>query len=507
MNGAHGFCPFCGEKISAAEPETNATQNLIGRMYMFLEDGNFQSAHMYAERILDIDLRCADAYLCKVMVSLGIRKKEDFVYSNPAFKNSPDFKRAMEFADDTLKQELSGYLQAIHTNEMNKKLAFALQCMQNARTEQNFLKAAELFKPLSGFENADSLYEICLKRAEEAAFNQAEQWIAESTVSSLQKATDLLKRLPQKQDTDDKIAFCETKIAEIKQKKRKKIKWAGIISLVLVVTLAASYFLYFADLFKYNKAIDLLEQGKHQQAYELFKELGDFKDSKAYFDKFEWTVIKEIRTDSDGDQTIGEYQYNKDGLNTKIIYTASDGNQDITEYQYNEDGLVTKETITLSFGDFITEYQYNEDGLVTKETTTWSGGDLITEYQYNKNGLVTKSIHTNSDGYQDITEYQYNEDGLVTKKLFTNSNGFQYITEYQYNKSGLVTKGIYSASNGYQDITEYQYNEDGLKTKETKTWSDGDQELIEYEYGPVYKKNEKKNEKKKNNRKPFQITL
>ena len=476
MNDTLAFCPFCGVKIfTTAEPETNTAKNLIGRMYMFLEDGDFQSAHMYAERILNIDLQYADAYLGKVMVSLRIRKKEDLVHSNPAFANSPDFKRAMEFADDALKQELLSYLESIHTNEMNQKFAFSLQCMQNAKTEQDFLKAAELFKPLSGFENADSLYETCLEKANETAFAQADQWMAESNAISLQKAIDILKRLPEKQDTDSKIALCEAKIAEIKQ---KTIKWVSIILPILVIALVSFFFWYFS--------------------------------------KYEWTVTKETTTWSNGNQTIYEYQYNEDGLVEKETHTDSYGDQDFTQqynykYQYNKDGLVEIETRTNSDGDqfftvykynkdglvtnrsngdqFFTEYKYNKDGLVTKETSTRSNGDqFFTVYKYNKDGLVEKETHTDSDGDQTIYEYKYNKDGLVEKETKTWSDGDQSFTVYKYNKDGLVEKETCTDSDSDQTIYEYQYNKAGLVEKETCTDSDGDQYFTEYEYALIYKK-------------------
>ncbi len=504
MNGKAGFCPYCGEKIAAsAESAATTVQNLIIRLHMFLEDGNFQNAAIYIERILDNDPHCAEAYLGKVMVGYQLRRKEDLVRANIPLAENPDFKRAMEFADTQFKKELQGYLDLIHINNMNKKLAYALQCMQTARTEQDFLKAAELFKPLSGFENADTLYATCIEKAKDTAYMQAEQYIQQNTSASLQKAIDLLKRLPSKQDTDEKIAFCEAKIAEFKQKKRKKIKWTSIISLVLVVALVSSYFLYFADLFKYNEALNCIEEGNHKQACELFKELGDFKDSKSHLEKFEWVVAKAIITQYDGTTDTTEWQYNKDGLVTKQITTYSDGDQSIYEYQYNKVGLETKEIYTFSDGNqyiyehiYEHQYQYNKDGLVTKQITTSSDGDqYIREYQYNKDGLKTKELRSDSDGDQFITNYEYNKNGLVTKEITTSSDGDQAIYEYQYNKDGRVTKHIYTNFDGDQAINEYQYNKDGRVAKHIYTNFDGDQAIYEFEFTPVYKKFGKQEDK------------
>ncbi len=290
-----------------------------------------------------------------------------------------------------------------------------------------------------------------------------------------------------------------------KAKTRKKIKKVGMISFALIIVLAASYFLYFADLFKYNKAIDCLKQAKHQEAYDLFKELGDFKDSETYFKKFEWVAAKK-NFDSD---RFTEYQYNKDGLIGKVITTFS-GNKESYEYKYNKEGQIIKQIYTQINGEqVVTEYLYNKEGKIIKQTlTSHSGSQRVTEYQYNKEGQVSKNIHTYNDGNQYVIEYQYNKDGLVTLDGY----GFEYkynedglvtekhynsvmggeprCTKYQYNKDGLVIKAttINRSNDKTVSVIEYQYNDAGLLIKQTENSAGGYQRVTEYQHKPVYKK-------------------
>ena len=51
--------------------------SLLKRTFMFLEDGDFDRANDYCEKILDIDPECAEAYLGKLMVELKINTREN----------------------------------------------------------------------------------------------------------------------------------------------------------------------------------------------------------------------------------------------------------------------------------------------------------------------------------------------------------------------------------------------------------------------------------------------
>ena len=50
---------------------------LLKRAFMFLEDGNWQEADAYCEKVLDQDPECAEAYLGKLMAECKVKKQED----------------------------------------------------------------------------------------------------------------------------------------------------------------------------------------------------------------------------------------------------------------------------------------------------------------------------------------------------------------------------------------------------------------------------------------------
>ncbi|MBQ2941751.1 MAG: TIR domain-containing protein [Clostridia bacterium] len=101
-----------------AEGASN-TAPLLKRMFMFLEDGAWDSANEYAEKVLDIEPECAEAYLGKLMAELQVRKREGLKDIEKPFDDVLNYEKVMRFGDDKLKAELSGYIDFI--NDRNEK--------------------------------------------------------------------------------------------------------------------------------------------------------------------------------------------------------------------------------------------------------------------------------------------------------------------------------------------------------------------------------------------------
>ena len=62
------------------------TAPLLKRAFMFLEDGDWNSADEYCEKVLDIDPENAEAYLGKLMADTKTRKQEDLKDCEEPFK-------------------------------------------------------------------------------------------------------------------------------------------------------------------------------------------------------------------------------------------------------------------------------------------------------------------------------------------------------------------------------------------------------------------------------------
>lgn len=95
---------------------------LLERVFMFLEDADWNSANEYCEKVLDIDPKNAQAYLGKLMVELRVRKKENLRNCAEPFDNKNNYQKIIRFGDEKLKTSLIDCVDYINTRNENARL-------------------------------------------------------------------------------------------------------------------------------------------------------------------------------------------------------------------------------------------------------------------------------------------------------------------------------------------------------------------------------------------------
>lgn len=135
------------------------TAPLLRRVFMFLEDGNWNSADEYCEKVLDMDPENAQAYLGKLMAELRVRQKENLRDCKERFDDKNSYQKVLCFGDDALKTELTD----INTrNEKDSILARA-----RATVNADPTKAIQMLESISGWKDADELILVSKNRLEE----------------------------------------------------------------------------------------------------------------------------------------------------------------------------------------------------------------------------------------------------------------------------------------------------------------------------------------------------
>ena len=81
-------------------------ENLLKRLKLAVEDGEFNAAQKFVEQILNIDAENADTYLYTLMIKLGVKKKEALKDCAVDFSEYPEYKRAYTYGDDAQKEFL-----------------------------------------------------------------------------------------------------------------------------------------------------------------------------------------------------------------------------------------------------------------------------------------------------------------------------------------------------------------------------------------------------------------
>lgn len=152
-----------------AVPAAN-TAPLLKRAFMFLEDGDWNSADEYCEKVLDIDPENASAYLGKLLSELRVRKQESLKDQAEPFDHSNNYQKAVRFADDKLKAVLAGYIEYINTRNENARLdgiyTRAKNIMSGAKTEDDYESAACLFETVGEYRDSSVLAQECFEKAE-----------------------------------------------------------------------------------------------------------------------------------------------------------------------------------------------------------------------------------------------------------------------------------------------------------------------------------------------------
>lgn len=286
------------------------TAPLLKRAYMFLEDGDWNSANEYCEKVLDIDPENASAYLGKLLSELRVRKQEDLTDQAEPFDRRNNYQKAVRFGDDKLKTALAGYIERINTRNENAHLegiyTRAKNAMSAAKNRYDFSNVAQLFESAGEYLDAAELAKVCYEHAEAARKDDVLQRAKSCTMNSVagcEEAIQLLKTISGWRDADEQIIARQKKIEEIKAKAEadrlekerkaeiarkeaeriaKRNKKIAIITTPIVCAVIAFIILLNTVIIpngKYNDAIALMEAGNLDDAYSIFIELGDYKDA------------------------------------------------------------------------------------------------------------------------------------------------------------------------------------------------------------------------------------
>ncbi len=145
------------------------TAKLIKRMFIFLEDQDWQNADGYAEKVLDADPENGLAYLGKLMVEFKARKPESLKDCTQMFDKSKYYERLMHYADDKTKATLQEYLNVVRKRIIEDHYNDSLQLMRKAKNREEFLNAAVMFEKLTGinYKQSQELAKACRQKADD----------------------------------------------------------------------------------------------------------------------------------------------------------------------------------------------------------------------------------------------------------------------------------------------------------------------------------------------------
>jgi len=277
---------------------------LLERAFLFLEDGKWQEANTYCEKVLDNDPKNAEAYLGKLMAELQVKTRKQLADYAMPFDDRDNYGKVTRFGDEKLKSEMRGYIHKINERNENLRLVSfynnAISAMNAAETESTYKALAATFNAISGFQDADELAEQCLDKAEvcrkNAIYASAQSEQLKNNITGCENAIKLYESISGWKNSNELICVCRKKIEEIetkgkKAKKRRKTAIIGTLIIVVVTVLFVIFMTVILPYAKYSYAVNLYKAGKYNEAKDAFSDLNGYKDSKEQITKCE-SVIK-----------------------------------------------------------------------------------------------------------------------------------------------------------------------------------------------------------------------
>ena len=356
---------------SVAVNSGNANEeSLLKRAFMFLEDGDWSAADEYCEKVLDIDPENARAYLGKLMAECRACRLEDLQNCRQPFDGSGNYNKILRFAEPKLIETLKGYIAHINDRNENARLTGiynrAVSAMKEANSENEYKAAAEIFKTVPGFKDADSLVEKCLDNAEicrkDALYNSARSQMTGNIIRNYESAIRMLESISGWKDADEQIYACQKKVEELKAKeeaerleaerkaeehriaveKAKKKAKKVFIAIVSVACVCTVFLILLKTVIipkqKYNQAMELISSGDYDSAYELLEEIGDketiasnkYDRAIKYIDSGDYDSAYELLKEIGDNETIASNKYDRairyiNSGNYKAAYMLLDG--------------------------------------------------------------------------------------------------------------------------------------------------------------------------------------
>ena len=182
------------QQAAVSNPAAATVQSLLKRAFMFLEDGEWDSANEYAEKVLDIDPENGEAYLAKAMSDLKKRSRSSMNDASGIELNA-NIQKALRFGSGSLKNEINGYIastkaaEAADQLEADKVIA-AFSARQSGRQAQPLVQQLAAAK-----QRASYIESICGgydKTAAQIKQLNREKTAANSSLNTLRSKRDSL---------------------------------------------------------------------------------------------------------------------------------------------------------------------------------------------------------------------------------------------------------------------------------------------------------------------------
>ena len=297
--------PVVRETVISTGAAAN-TDSLLKRVFIFLEDGDWESADEYCERVLDTDPENGQAYLGKLMAELHVKNPDNLKDVKDNFALNNNCVKACRY-DKGLNEKLNADIQFINQRnkeeQLNNQYNQACAKMSQADNQMDYQNAATLFEEIAEYKDSKLQAKKCRELAEvcrkDGIYDIAKHVMEGNTIESFEDAIKRFNSISGWKDSDEQASLCQRKIDDIKRaeeearleaqrkaeqqriqaEKAAKKRKAVIAITVPVVCACIAFVIILTTVIipkqKLDKAMETLEAGDYDTAYAMLEELGD----------------------------------------------------------------------------------------------------------------------------------------------------------------------------------------------------------------------------------------
>ena len=233
---------------------------------LLIEDGNIQKANQLLEQVVATAPKHPMIYVAKLLIECGVKRQEDLARLDDSFDHSPNYEKAVRFANPQLKATLEGYAETVKKNSVKSIYEQAVSKMNNGIYEDDFLSAKRLFDTIPHYADAKQLSVICVEKAntakKEVVYQKALKLMnsnALNKIAVLQKVIDGLSSIRDYKDAAvqidncERLTYAENEAIAAKKRKKKTITKITLLVLAVVVLFSVIFFGFILPRSNYNK--------------------------------------------------------------------------------------------------------------------------------------------------------------------------------------------------------------------------------------------------------------
>ncbi len=306
---------------------------LLQAGYECLKKKDFEHGQHFFDQVLTIDSKNSEAYLGKLMVELKVSVREELANQPEPFDNLSNYKKALCYGDRQMSNYLQDCIDQILLRLVNARYAqlysHAVEVMNRAQkvnsseAEQLYRAAAELFDEIRIFEDAEQLKEFCMEQAERILCSTAESYFEQ-----MEDSASIVQGITVDDESNDSIGAENKNVQNHKAHTSLRKNIFVFVGIALTAVLAAFVvLLLIIPQSKYNSAMKLCEQGKHEEASMAFKALGNYKDSENRVLECQYNQAREI---------FAQGNYEEASAAFKALGNYKDSVKQILECRYSQ---------------------------------------------------------------------------------------------------------------------------------------------------------------------------